>query len=798
MASPHVAGAAALVWSRSDVTSNSQVVDILLNSADGQGVSPVRLDSWTIHGGLNLHDAVSYGLANLPPLADAGPDQTVPDSDRNGSETVNLDGSASSDRDGTIEAYEWLEGGTSIATGATAAVALAVGTHTITLEVTDDGGEKATDTLVVTVTPANQVSVTASAAQATEAGPANGSFTVTRTGDTSASLTVQYTVAGTAAASTDYVPLPGSVTIEAGSSAAVVVVTPIDDTAYESNETVVLTLTANAAAYGLGSPSAGTVTIVSNDLPSDLVVSAMSGPSTAGADTDIVVNDTTKNQGTGSSPQSNTGFYLSTNTTWDAADVWLGSRPLGPLGPGATNALSTTLHIPPSTATGSYYVLAKADWDSLVTEGVETNNMRASGALKIGPDLVVTAVTAPSTAVAGATMRGVGHHQEPGRRQRGRVHDPLLLVHEHVDSTLPTRSSASRTVPVLARWRIVQFHRDAAGSGRGGLPACITSSPRPTLPAKCLETTETNNTKASAAVKVGPDLVVTAVTVPATGAAGAMISVTDSTKNQGAGRGHGRRPRASICPRTRPSVPTTSSSAAGRSVHLVAGGTVNRLDAAADPGRHAAWQLLRDRQSRLEQQPSLKPRRPTTIGSSGPIRIGGDLVVSALTASATAMLNGPISVTDSTRNQGLAPVSESTTAFYLSLNSTFDATDQLLGSRVVGALGASATSTATTTFVVPAGIGAGSYYLIAVADAAGVVAESLENNNTRARLCRADRARPHGDRAHRAVVCRRRHQHQRQRYDEESGRRHDPGVGDELLPVVQLDARRCGSVPGFS
>ncbi len=80
MASPHVAGAAALVWSRSDVTSNVQVVDILLNSADGQGVSPVRLDSWTIHGGLNLHDAVSYGLTNLPPLADAGPDQTVADS----------------------------------------------------------------------------------------------------------------------------------------------------------------------------------------------------------------------------------------------------------------------------------------------------------------------------------------------------------------------------------------------------------------------------------------------------------------------------------------------------------------------------------------------------------------------------------------------------------------------------------------------------------------------------------------------------------------------------------------------
>jgi len=67
MATPHVSGAAALVWSRADVTSNSQVVDVLLNSADAQGVDAVRLDSWTTHGGLNLHDALTYGLLPSAP-----------------------------------------------------------------------------------------------------------------------------------------------------------------------------------------------------------------------------------------------------------------------------------------------------------------------------------------------------------------------------------------------------------------------------------------------------------------------------------------------------------------------------------------------------------------------------------------------------------------------------------------------------------------------------------------------------------------------------------------------------------
>ena len=129
MATPHVAGAAALIWSRSDVTSNSQVVDILLNSADGRGASTVRLDSWTIHGGLNLHDAISYGLTNLPPDADAGPDQTVADSNRDGTELVTLDGSGSSDSDGTIASYVWREGSASIGTGETSAVWLSVGIH---------------------------------------------------------------------------------------------------------------------------------------------------------------------------------------------------------------------------------------------------------------------------------------------------------------------------------------------------------------------------------------------------------------------------------------------------------------------------------------------------------------------------------------------------------------------------------------------------------------------------------------------------------------------------------------------
>ena len=86
------------------------------------------------------------------------------------------------------------------------------------------------------------------------------------------------------------------------------------------------------------------------------------------------------------------------------------------------------------------------------------------------------------------------------------------------------------------------------------------------------------------------------------------------------------------------------------------------------------------------------------------IQIGGDLVVSALTAPAMAGAGTVIVVTETTTNQGTATVAASTTRFYLSTNWQWDAGDtELNGSHVVPQLGASGTSTATTSLTIPAG-----------------------------------------------------------------------------------------------
>jgi len=104
-------------------------------------------------------------------------------------------------------------------------------------------------------------SITLSLSQATiaEDGPGTLLYTFTRTGPTSAPLTVIYSVGGTATPGSDYrgiaaTPTLRRVTFRAGSSTTTVAVDPTSDSRVESPETVSLRLSAGSS-YSIGTPS---------------------------------------------------------------------------------------------------------------------------------------------------------------------------------------------------------------------------------------------------------------------------------------------------------------------------------------------------------------------------------------------------------------------------------------------------------------------------------------------------------------------------------------------------------------
>lgn len=165
---------------------------------------------------------------------------------------------------------------------------------TIAVAATNDSVAELTETVTVTILPAYaylgeapvtatvsivdgsaaEVTITATDPQAAEWPLDSGQFTVSRTGNTTGALTVFYTLSGSASNGLDYAALPGSLTLTAGTSSAIITVTPLADTLAEGTETVTLSVLSNAA-YAIGNAGSATVNIA--DRPMDAWRYAMFG-----------------------------------------------------------------------------------------------------------------------------------------------------------------------------------------------------------------------------------------------------------------------------------------------------------------------------------------------------------------------------------------------------------------------------------------------------------------------------------------------------------------------------------------
>jgi Bacterial Ig domain len=115
------------------------------------------------------------------------------------------------------------------------------------------------------------VSVQASDPLASEPGNNPGSFTLSRAGDTNASLTVTFSLGGTASNGVDYAAVPTSITLAAGQISSNLSITPRSEPASSGYKTVMLTLPqvgfgrqSDASAFRVGALNRALIYIVYN------------------------------------------------------------------------------------------------------------------------------------------------------------------------------------------------------------------------------------------------------------------------------------------------------------------------------------------------------------------------------------------------------------------------------------------------------------------------------------------------------------------------------------------------------
>jgi subtilisin family serine protease/uncharacterized membrane protein len=461
-------------------------------------------------------------------------------------------------------------------------------------------------------------------------------------------------------------------------------------------------------------------------LSADMIVSAFTAPSIGGTSAPLAVSLTTKNQGAGSSDPSTTRLYLTKNAVVDPSSVLDQAQTVPALAPGASASATLLASIPQGTTPGLYFLVAKADADDTVLENQETNNT-STKIVTIGPDLTLTTFTVPSTIAPGVavtvtdTIKNQG--ADPAPASVLRIYFSTNSILDGADTPLGDRQVPSLPVGAISSGQTSITIPASLAPGTYYIIAEADATDQ------VAESLETNNT-ALRAVPLGPDLQISALTVPSSSMT--SVTVTDTTINQGAVSAASSVTKFYLSgdsildagdqvfqeSRTIPVLGAGVSSTASTTLTLpsnIAAGTYYIIAKADADGLVGETQEANNTFSRA-------------------VQIGGDLIITSLTVP-SKLGAGTFTITDTTKNQGSAEVGSSTTTFYLSTDSTVSANDWVLGgSRSVLSLHAGESSTGSTQVTIPGGLASGSYYFIAKADGANVVTETQESNNTSIKL----------------------------------------------------------------
>ncbi|MCB2376162.1 T9SS type A sorting domain-containing protein [Hymenobacter sp. BT635] len=440
------------------------------------------------------------------------------------------------------------------------------------------------------------------------------------------------------------------------------------------------------------------------------------------------------NQGNATAAYSSVGFYLSTNTTLDTNDQLLTSAYGGQLTSNYPSYRNVTTNVPPGTTPGTYYILFAADYQNVVSESNEQNNVASATITVAAPsvDLLINQASLSTyTMSAGTTINANGYTYN-----QGNITSPSSNVGYYF-STDATLSSND----VLLSSTI----GGALAASQGNYPSSAITIPASATPGTryilfvadylnaVTESNETNNVRSVAINVITPsiDLVIQSAYLSTnTTTAGSLISANHYIVNQGNTVASSSNVGYYL---------STDITLSSNDVLLTstAGGALQGNDYSSrypnltiPAGTASGSYYVLFAADHLNQVAETNENNNVAYASLTLQAPGFDLVIqSAYLNNFTVAAGSSVNSSYTIINQGNTTVSSSDAGYYLSTNNTFGAGDVLLSSVAGGALGAGGYISRYPALAIPAGTASGSYYVLFVADHLNQVAETNETNN---------------------------------------------------------------------
>lgn len=439
----------------------------------------------------------------------------------------------------------------------------------------------------------------------------------------------------------------------------------------------------------------------------------------------MFVSDTIFNSGQVNLPSVDVGLYLSPDAiiTGSGNDILIGKRIASNLAVNGSSSATTVITLS-NIPTGNYYVGTLADYQHKIIETDETNNTGVTtGTYLVGPDLINYQI---SGTISGTNIYLSDTQQNIGNESAG----PFTVSFYFTAGTTPNPSTdtliGSRSLSGLAGGSATNSATTIFAipitAPAGTYHVCAMTDSGGAL----TETHETNNNLCtSTTYTIGPDL----ITYQISGSlSGTSIYISDTQQNLG-NKGSGTFVVTYYFTQTISS-PASGYSTGTRNVTNLAGGSATNSATTVFPipsntpvGVYYVCAVSDSANTVIETNEANNILCTTTTYTIGPDLTG--FQISAIRS------GNSFYISDTEQNIGNIAAGAFTASFYLSTTPAPGPSKILLGSRTIPVLaGASATNSATTIFTIPAGVPAGNYYIVGVADSGNVIAETNESNNT--------------------------------------------------------------------